>query len=72
MTRSELIMTNKAIRKADDSHLWPIRGRFNVANRAIRMVRGYLGQYFHELTPETYRATVEAQASEIVNNDKNW
>lgn len=30
---------NAIFRKKDDSHLWPICGRFNVTERAIRRIR---------------------------------
>ncbi len=71
MTREELIQVNREIRKADDSHKWPIRGRFNVANRAIRRVRKNFSEYFHEWCEEEYRETVRREESEIVNNPKN-
>jgi hypothetical protein len=34
-TRPNLILVNRAMRALDESHLWPIRGRFNVTDRAI-------------------------------------
>lgn len=55
---------NAYFRKNDDSHLWPICGRFNATERAIRRVRrmglaGYGGL--------EYYLTVEREISEIVN-----
>jgi hypothetical protein len=59
---------NRAFRAQDESHLWPIRGAFNVTERAIRRVRaqgcvepGY-----------AYAAALDAEMSEIVNNERNW
>ena len=55
---------NPYFRKNDESHLWPICGRFNATERAIRRVRrmglaGYGGL--------EYYLTVEREISEIVN-----
>ena len=55
---------NAYFRKNDDSHLWPICGRFNATERAIRRVRrmglaGYGGL--------EYYLTVEREISDIVN-----
>ncbi|MBR3398586.1 MAG: hypothetical protein IKH08_02275 [Prevotella sp.] len=55
---------NAYFRKNDESHLWPICGRFNATERAIRRVRrmglaGYGGL--------EYYLTVEREISEIVN-----
>ena len=33
---------NRAFRAADQSHLWPISGRFDATERAIRAVRRYM------------------------------
>ena len=30
---------NSKFRKADESHLWPVCGRFNATERAIRRIR---------------------------------
>ena len=55
---------NAYLRKNDDSHLWPICGRFNATERAIRRVRrmGLAGRGGLE-----YYLTVEHEISEIVN-----
>ena len=59
---------NKKYRAEDQSHLWPICGKFNVTERAIRRVRKLercglvIGDYSEEL---------DFQISEIVNNENN-
>lgn len=54
---------NKFYREQDESHLWPINNRFNVANRAIRKVRG-LGTCGIE-----YCLALESEISRIVNKE---
>lgn len=59
-------------RKHDDSHLWPIRNKFNVTERAIRKNRkeeNYFGEKREGL--ELF-LSLENHCSEIVNNEKNW
>ena len=62
---------NRLYRAQDDSHLWPIRGRFNVTERAIRRVRrlarDYGGMYGLE-----YAYAIEQEIGEIVNDERNW
>lgn len=55
---------NAYLRKNDDSYLWPVCGRFNATERAIRRVRrmGLAGNGGLE-----YYLTVEREISEIVN-----
>lgn len=55
---------NAYFRKHDDSHLWPICGRFNATERAIRRLRrmGLAGNGGLE-----YYLTLEREVSEIVN-----
>jgi hypothetical protein len=58
---------NKEFRMQDTSNLWPIRGRFNVTERAIRQARkqdckGYGLEYANLL---------DKLISDIVNDPKN-
>jgi len=55
---------NAYLRKNDDSHKWPVCGRFNATERAIRRVRrmGLAGRGGLE-----YYLTVEREICEIVN-----
>ena len=55
---------NAYLRENDDSHLWPICGRFNATERAIRRVRRY-GFGVHGGL-EYYLAVVH-ELSDIVN-----
>lgn len=58
---------NAYFRKNDDSHLWPICGRFNATERAIRRVRRLRRQGL-EVHPELeYYLTLDRELSEIVN-----
>lgn len=58
---------NKHFRKIDESHLFPIRDKFNVTERAIRQARK-----FKIVDPYEYYLTLENIMSQIVNNPKNW
>lgn len=59
---------NKAFRLADESHKWPISGKFNVTERAIRNVRRS-GRVTGGLP---YCETLDREISNIVNDPKNW
>lgn len=63
---------NKEFREKDDSDLWPICGRFSVAERAIRKARDFVrlsgGDFESALE---YRYFLEGQASAIVNEASN-
>ena len=62
---------NKLYRDQDESHLWPIRNKFNVTDRAIRKARNFQkaagGVYGLE-----YCYLIDHIISEIVNNENNW
>ena len=62
---------NKHFRSIDDSHLWPIRGRFNVTERAIRRIRRLRGELGVNSGLEYYLA-LEDEISNIVNDVRNW
>jgi len=59
---------NKAYRAQDESHLWPIRGRFNVTNRAIRRVNA-IERHNGAMRTLEYCYAIESVMSEIVNSD---
>lgn len=71
LTRKQIILTNKAARLLDESHLWPIRGKFNVTERAIRQLR-VERRYIPIDDIETYRERLAQIESDIVNDPKNW
>lgn len=63
MTKREI---RKRFRANDESHKWPICGRFNVTERAIRQV-ARMEREGGELSPEEYEAALDAAISRIVN-----
>lgn len=71
MTLTELRAINREFRAKDDSYKWPIRGRFSVAERAIRQAGRYRADY-GAMTVEEYRALLETLESQIVNDPRNW
>ena len=58
---------NRHFRNEDESHLFPICGKFNVTERAIRKVRkqGLNGGL-------EYYLALEAEIGRIVNDERNW
>ncbi len=69
LTRSDVILINRFYRQTDESHLYPVRNRFNVTERAIRKVRAY-SQATEIDTPQAYFDWVETVISEIVNDPR--
>lgn len=60
---------NAHFRKIDDSKLWPICGRFNATERAIRRVRKFRREYGN-LSPYEYYQSIENEISRIVNDPR--
>ena len=60
---------NRMFRANDESHKWPINGRFNVTERAIRRLRRAQAD---GLVADDYEAALEAEISAIVNDERNW
>jgi hypothetical protein len=58
---------NAYFRKNDDSHLWPICGRFNATERAIRRIRRLRQQGLCVYPGLEYYLTLEREISDIVN-----
>ena len=65
--RANRAAINRAFRAAEDSLLWPIYGRFNATERAIRAIRRYMRESGEELAGLEYAYAVEAALSRIVN-----
>ena len=59
---------NKEYREKDESHLWPIRGRFNATERAIRNVRAFERDSGIALEDLEYEEALDAEITRIVNN----
>jgi hypothetical protein len=62
---------NKIFREQDDSHLWPIRGRFNVTERAIRKARQFQRDTGAVYGLE-YAYLLDSIIGQEVNNEGNW
>lgn len=63
----------KLYRTQDESHLWPIRGKFNVTTRAAKKVSYYLIQGAgYDLAGLEYCLALENEMSQIVNDERNW
>ena len=64
--RANRAAINRAFRAADESHLWPINGRFDATERAIRAVRRFMREV-GELSGLEYVYALDAELSRIVN-----
>lgn len=62
---------NRLFRKHDDSNEWPISGKFNVTERAIRRARKF-EQKRGTMSPYEYALFLENEMSQIVNDERNW
>lgn len=56
---------NKIYRSMDDSHLWPIKGKFNATERAIRQVRNNSDPLYGL----EYCYAIESELTIIVNGE---
>ena len=63
MTKREI---RKKFRAQDEAHLWPVCGRFNVTERAIRKVREQ-ERANGSLSEEEYELALDRMISLIVN-----
>ena len=59
---------NKVYRDHDESHLWPVNGRFNLTERAIRMVRRAEQKGMLLDDGLEYAMAIEMYMSKIVNS----
>ena len=71
MKLSELIAVNRQHRQRDDSDKWPVSGRFNVTERAIRQARQFRQEY-GEISADEYTRLLDTLESSIVNDERNW
>jgi hypothetical protein len=63
---------NRYFRNEDESEKFPICGKFNVTERAIRKVREYRRQGMEINEGLEYYLALEDEIGRIVNNEKNW
>lgn len=61
---------NAYFRSHDESHLWPIRGRFNATERAIRRIRRRRREGLEVHPGLEYYLTLEREITEIVNDPR--
>ena len=61
---------NAYFRRNDESHLWPVLGRFNVTERAIRRIRRLRRMGMEVNSGYEYYLTLEREISEIVNDPR--
>ena len=59
---------NRLFRAQDDSHLYPINGRFNATERAIRRTNKF-ERVNGELSPLEYAYFIDSEISRIVNRE---
>jgi uncharacterized protein (DUF1684 family) len=71
LNRAAIREVNKRLRKQDTSTAWPINGRFNVTERAIRRVRRLrqAGLAFYDMYQ--YWRAVDDERKVIVNDSRN-
>lgn len=63
---------NKIMRRIDDSNLWPIHGKFNATERAIRHAYKYERDGGEFDCAYAYWKFLEDEISRIVNDERNW
>jgi hypothetical protein len=63
---------NRHFRNEDESDKWPICGKFNVTERAIRKLRELRRKGMEINEGLEYYLALESEISDIVNNEKNW
>jgi hypothetical protein len=61
---------NAFFRKNDESRLYPVLGRFNATERAIRRIRRYRRMGMEVNSGYEYYLTLEKEISEIVNDPR--
>jgi hypothetical protein len=66
------VIINRLFRNQDDSDKWPVKGRFNVVERAIRHARKYEHDSGCIMDPLEYALFLENDTSQIVNDSNNW
>jgi hypothetical protein len=63
---------NRHFRNEDESDKFPICGKFNVTERAIRKLREYRRQGMVINEGLEYYLSLEAEIGRIVNDERNW
>lgn len=63
---------NRHFRNEDESDKWPICGKFNVTERAIRRLRKQRREGLVLNEGLEYYLALEVEIGRIVNDEKNW
>ena len=69
--KSNRAKINEVFRAHDDSHLWPINGKFNATERAIRRIRRFMRESGHDLQGLEYAMALDEEIIDIVNDPKH-
>lgn len=69
--RGQRRIINRLFRRQDDSNKWPINGKFDVTERAIRRAYKFERQS-DVMSPLEYAMFLESETSQIVNDENNW
>ena len=65
---ANIAMINRLFARQDESHLWPINGRFDATQRAIRRLRRMRTEV--EINPGLeYALALDAEISRVVNGE---
>lgn len=72
LERSEVVEINRRLRAADESHLWPICGKFSATGRAIGRILKQMQNGLYIESAAEYEAAVDEEISRIVNDPDNW
>ncbi len=67
--RANIAAINRLFRRQDESHLWPINGRFDATERAIRRLRRLAREGACIEGGLEYALALDAEISTIVNGD---
>jgi len=67
--RANIAEINRLFRRQDESHLWPINGRFHATERAIRRLRRSAREGACIEPGLEYALALDAELSAIVNGD---
>jgi len=70
--RANIAAINKMFRHQDESRLFPIRGRFNVTERAIRQAQKFQRESGQVMFGLEYAYLLDEIIGQIVNNENNW
>ena len=70
VTEMSVRQINALFRRHDDSRLWPVCGRFNATERAIRRIRRLRRQGMEVYLGLEYYLALKREISEIINDPR--